>query len=84
MAEEQFAHRTALERKIADSDIARSKWGQILGFVIAISGLVISLITILRGQEVAGSIIGSGTLASLVGVFMYGTRVRRKEKEDKG
>ena len=83
MAEGQFAHRTELERKVIDSDISRSKWGQILGFLIAVIGLGVSLVAILYGKQWAGSIIGGATLASLVGVFMYGSRVRRQERERK-
>ena len=84
MAEGQFVHRTEIEKRVIESDISRSKWGQILGFMIAIFGLLVSLVTILRGQEIAGSIIGGGTLVSLVSVFMYGTRSRKREREEKG
>ena len=83
MAEEQSAHRKDLEQKVISSDIARSKWGQILGFVIAISGLVVSTLVSIYGNAIAGGIIGVGTLASLVGVFMYGSTTRSKEREIK-
>jgi uncharacterized membrane protein len=83
MAEGQFAHRTELERKIIASDIARSRLGQILGFIIAIVGLVCSVIISMYGNQIAGAILGVGTLASLVSVFMYGSRVRKEERERK-
>lgn len=83
MAEQQFAHRTELEKKVINSDIARSKWGQILGFIIAIVGLVVSAPIAIYGSAVAGGIIGVGTLASLVGVFMYGSKTRSSERETK-
>ncbi|MEO8637563.1 MAG: DUF2335 domain-containing protein [Candidatus Taylorbacteria bacterium] len=83
MAENQFAHRTELERKVIDSDIARSKWGQILGFLIAIAGLIGSVFISIYGSGLVGGIIGVGTLASLVGVFMYGSKTRRVERENK-
>lgn len=83
MAEEQSAHRKELERKVIESDISRSKWGQILGFAIAIIGLAVSGLVAIYGNAVAGSIIGVGTLASLVGVFMYGSKTRSKEREEK-
>ncbi len=83
MAEEQFAHRTELEKKVINSDIARSKWGQILGFIIALVGLIVSAIVAIYGSAVAGGIIGVGTLASLVGVFMYGSKSRSSERETK-
>lgn len=80
MAEEQSTHRKELERKVIDSDIARSKWGQILGFVIAVAGLAVSAVVAIFGSALAGGIIGVGTLASLVGVFMYGSKTRSKER----
>lgn len=83
MAEEQSEHRKELEKKVIDSDIARSKWGQVLGFIIAIAGLGVSAIIGVYGNAIAGGIIGVGTLASLVGVFMYGSKTRSKERETK-
>ncbi len=35
------------------------------------------------GNAVTGGIIGVGTLTSLVGTFMYGSKTRSKEREDK-
>lgn len=83
MAEEQAAHRKALERKVIESDVNRSMWGQILGFCIAIVGLVVSAVIAVFGSALAGSVIGVGTLASLVGVFMYGARTRKEERLEK-
>ena len=83
MAEDQSIHRKELEKKVIDSDIARSKWGQILGFVIAIAGLAVSAIIVVYGSAIAGGIIGVGTLASLVGVFMYGSKTRSEERKVK-
>ena len=83
MAEGQFEHRTQLEKKVIDSDIARSKWGQVLGFVIAIVGLFSSVLISIYGDAIVAGAIGVGTLASLVGVFMYGSKVRSEERKQK-
>jgi uncharacterized membrane protein len=83
MAEEQSAHRKDLERKVIDSDVSRSKWGQLLGFVIAIAGLVAATLISIYGNAIAGGVLGVGTLASLVGVFMYGATTRSKERVEK-
>lgn len=83
MAEDQSFHRKELEKKVIDSDIARSKWGQILGFVIAIAGLGVSAIVAVYGNAIVGGIISVGTLASLVGVFMYGSKMRSEERKGK-
>jgi uncharacterized membrane protein len=80
MAEEQSAHRKDLEKKVIESDISRSKWWQVLGFVIAIVGLIASAYIAIYGNAIAGSVLGVGTLASLVGVFMYGATIRSKER----
>lgn len=83
MAEGQFAHRTELERKVIASDISRSRLGQILGFIIAVVGLICSAIISIYGNQIAGTILGISTLGSLVGVFMYGSRTRSQEREKK-
>ena len=82
-AEGQFVHRTELERKLIESDIVRSKWGQILGFIIAIVGLLGAVVVSIFGSGVVGAVIGVGTLASLVGVFMYGSKTRSEERVKK-
>jgi uncharacterized membrane protein len=83
MAEQQFAHRTELEKKVITSDIAQSSRGQILGFIIAVVGLVVAGFISVYGNQWAGGLIGLGTLASLVGVFMYGVQVRSNERKEK-
>jgi uncharacterized membrane protein len=81
MAEDQSAHRKELEKKVIASDIYRSKWGQILGFIIAIMGLAVSAAVAIYGSAIAGGIIGVGTLASLVSVFMYGSKAKKIDNE---
>ena len=83
MAEEQSAHRKELEKKVIDSDIARSKYGQVLGFCIAIVGLVVLAFVSIFGNAIAGGVIGVSTLVSLVGVFMYGAKTRSEERMEK-
>jgi uncharacterized membrane protein len=83
MAEEQSTHRRSLEKGVIESDIIRSKWGQILGFIIAIFGLVVSTLISIYGNAATGALIGFTTIASLVSVFMYGSKTRSKEREEK-
>jgi uncharacterized membrane protein len=83
MAEQQSFHRRELEKKVIESDVTRSRLGQILGFIIAIFGLVVSAVIAVYGNAIAGTILGVGTIASLVGVFMYGTNTRKTEREEK-
>ncbi len=83
MAEEQSVHRRGLEKAVIDSDISRSKWGQVLGFILAIFGLAVAALISIYGNAVTGGVIGFTTIASLVSVFMYGSRTRSKEREEK-
>lgn len=83
MAEGQFSHRTELERKVIDSDIQITKNGQRFGFLIALAGLIVAAVVSIYGKQWAGSVIGGGTLATLVGVFVYGSRARNKERDQK-
>src|SRR3990167_6669765 len=53
MAEGQFVHRTELEKLVIKSDVERSKWGQILGFVIAVVGLFSATIISIYGSQIA-------------------------------
>jgi len=83
MAEGQFVHRTELEKLVIKSDVEQSKRGQLFGFAIAVIGFVTAIIAILNGEQWAAGIIGGATLATLAGVFVYGSRSRSKEREEK-
>ena len=82
MAEDQSSHRRSLEKQIVQAEIRQVRLGQILGFIIAIFGLTVSALIAIFGSAVAGGIIGIGTLASLVGVFMYGSKTRAEQEKD--
>jgi len=79
MAETQQKHRHGMESKVLDSHIARSQQGLWCGLIVAIGGLSVSGFSIYWGYSVAGVLLGSGTLASLVGVFVYGKREQKEE-----
>jgi hypothetical protein len=55
----------------------------VLGFIIAMTGIIFGGICILNGHEISGSILGGGSLTGLVSVFVYGSVQRRKERESK-
>lgn len=82
MAEEQASHRKELEKAVIHSNISRSKWGQILGFILALIGLIVACVVAIYGNAIAGGVIGVGTLVSLVSVFMYGYRTKPSESSD--
>lgn len=83
MAENQAKHRQDLERITVKSGARDSLFGLISGLIIGVLGILGSVYCILGGQQVGGSILGTGTLTSLVSVFVYGSRQRRKERESK-
>ena len=51
------------------------------GFSICMAARIDGVIVALYGKEWAGFAMGGTGLASLVGVFVYGTQSRRKERE---
>ena len=81
MAEKQQAHDQAVEKdiiatntKIVSEYQVLEKRGQTLGFILAAAGLIAGVVTSVLGAPLAGGIIGTGGLAILAGVFVYGAR----------
>lgn len=83
MAEEQAKHRKELERTVIRSGTRDSLLGIISGFLIAVVTILSGVYVIVQGYEWGGTILGSAGLGGLVGVFVYGTRSNRKERERK-
>jgi len=83
MAEEQAAHRQKLEYIVVKSGSRDSLLGLICGFIIGIVTIGCGTYCIQAGQPAAGTILGGTGLSSLVGVFIYGSRQRKAERESK-
>ncbi len=83
MAEDQARHRQSLEKTVIGGDSKRAYCGLFVGGTVALCILGASVYCILRGHDVAGTVIGSLDIASIVGVFVYGTNRRRAEREQK-
>lgn len=81
MAERQSAHRQELEKKVINSGSRDSLLGIISATIIALATLASGTYVISIGKTWSGTIIGSAGLIGLVGVFIYGTRSSRKERE---
>jgi uncharacterized membrane protein len=83
MAEGQSQHRQDLERQVVKSDISLRKWGQVCGFVIAMTVIIGGLLVIDRGAELTG--FGSVLLgvAGLVGLFLYSRRQEQRDLQEK-
>jgi len=81
MAEQQAEHRRSMEQQAIKSDIKNSKLGIWFGFIIGISGITGGIMVAIFGkQPLFGGILSFASLASLVGVFIYGTQSHRKGK----
>jgi uncharacterized membrane protein len=83
MAEEQARHRQGLERIVVAGGSRRANIGMWLGFIISIVVLALSAALILKGHEVAGTVIGSVDLVSLATVFVVGRVDQRTERVQK-
>lgn len=81
MAEAQSAHRIDLEATVIKGDNRRANWGLGAGFTIGSLILALSFVLVLYGHDTAGTILGTTDLTALVGVFVYGTRARRQERQ---
>jgi uncharacterized membrane protein len=83
MAESQSKHRQEIERIVITSDTKNARLGLHYGLIIGLAAVVGGVLCIMNGYEVSGSIVGGTGLTGLVGVFVYGSRQRRKEREER-
>lgn len=83
LAENQSAHRQGLENSAMSSENRNSLLGIISALVIGVVGLLVGGFCIYTGHDAAGATLAGTTLGSLVGTFVYGTRQRRIEREQK-
>lgn len=83
MAESQSNHRQGLEVKALSIEGRNSLLGIVAGWFIGVFGLSVAGFCIYTGHDAAGGALGGISLASLVGTFIYGTRERRLEREQK-
>ena len=72
--EDEAAHVRTLERRTLGWDTFSTVLGQILAFFVAISGLGLTAYAIHAQQPWVAAVLGGGTLASLVGVFLRSQR----------
>ena len=79
MAESQTAHRIEIEKLVIGSQKNQAFRGQLFGLFIAFSGLALATFAAINGHDWFGGTIGSGTLVSLVYVFV---QTREKQTED--
>ena len=81
MAERQAEHRQQLETFALHAEDRRSWGGLIVGGIVALGFLAAATTLGLKGEPVLGGVLGSSTLATIVGTFVYGTESRRRERQ---
>ena len=70
MAEKQQTHRIDIEHKIVYGQINQSKWGQIIGAVLAILFGVMTFVLGYTGHEWLAGVIGTTTIIGLSVIFV--------------
>ena len=79
-AERQQAHRQEAEMALIKNDARESLIGIAVGGGVALAALAVAGIFAFQGHPWFGIGAVLGTVASLAGVFVYGTHTRRKER----
>ena len=83
LVEKQSEHRMELEKKVVYSDARRADWGVVAGILVASGGMGFGYALLIHGLAVQASVFAGGTIAALVGTFVYGTKSRREERIEK-
>ncbi|HEX2846792.1 MAG TPA: DUF2335 domain-containing protein [Chitinophagaceae bacterium] len=83
IVEAQSIHRQSLERAAISGQLKESGRGQLFGFIVALSFLMASVLLVLKGHDVSGTIIGTVDIVALVSVFIYGKYSQKRGKEFK-
>jgi uncharacterized membrane protein len=79
LTEVQSAHRQRIESETLTAQIKESKRGQWIAAVISVLFLVGSVLVTLEGHNVVGTVLGGGTVATLVTAFIGSKRQQRTD-----
>jgi uncharacterized membrane protein len=82
-AEAQTKHRIEMEKMVTCGDSRRSWTGLILGFILCVLCIGSGFACVLCGHDGAGAAIATTAVASLAGIFIYGTKMRREERAER-
>ena len=78
--EKRQEHSRELERIVITGNSKRAYLGLIFGFVISLIGIGGGIYLIATGHDWAGLSLAGINLTALVGVFVYGSKMRRDER----
>jgi uncharacterized membrane protein len=83
MAENQSAHRIAIEKQVIAEQQRQSALGQRYGFILGLVGLSLGALISCLGHDWVGVTIAGATLTSLVSVFVLGKAQQMKSLAEK-
>lgn len=83
MAERQAVHRQTLEQTVVQGNAVVQRRGQVLGFVLALSALIIGGLLIWNDKETEGLATIITDITALVGLFVYGRIAQERERREK-
>ena len=81
--QKQAEHRMELEKTVISSCISNAKRGQIFAFTIAMTALLGGFALLFLDKNILGITSILGSLAALVGVFIYGNKSKKDERIQK-
>jgi uncharacterized membrane protein len=81
--EKQSDHRISIEKEVIFSQQRQSDRGQWMAFIIAIVGLAGSVVVILAGHGIEGTILGGADLLALVCAFLWGKKSQQDDRQSK-
>ena len=82
MAEQESEQRRALVASLVSADVSRARWGLWVGAFVALVAIAAATVMALAGHPWPGAAVIAIDLASVVGVFVYGTWFREREARD--
>lgn len=83
MAEEQSRHRRKMESEMLQASIRAERIGQILGFMIFLTALLAGIVLMGLGKDAIGLITSLGSLAAIIGLFIYSRNTGKTELNKK-
>lgn len=82
MAENQSAHRQAMENKFIDSRVKNSFIGLWMAFIIGIVIIVCGVVCILLNHSIAGTIFSGLGVVSVISAFINNSKMSEENKSD--
>lgn len=83
MAEEQAAHRRAIEARMIAEKLAAEHRGQVFAFILVLVSMLVGGALIAFDKDIGGLTAILGALASVVAIFVYGRRKDAEERREK-